>query len=316
MPDQPRRTRRLTADALWGYIFIAPFMIVAAVFLVFPIGYSFYLSLRETTLYSSWYNQFSDMVWMGAGNYISLLTSKVFWYSLLATFLYAALLIPLSLAASLSLALVLNNQRLPGYQALRSAFFLPHVFDVFVVGIIWLLLFNSTSGPFASLFEALGITWFKVHGFLDNPVTVLPSIAFAMVLKGMGFGMVLFIVALHNIPESIFEAADIDGASPAQKLFRVTIPLLRPMILFLVVTSLMGVLNGFTEFYAMTRATGGPSVSFLGETVQAGRVSGLHLYRLFDESFYGHAAAMSFILLVIALLITAVNFKLLGDRSQ
>lgn len=310
-----RNARLGPSDTLWGWLFIAPFLFVAAVFLVFPVGYSFYLSLRETGLYASWFDEFGGMKFVGLGNYIDLVRSPVFWYSLFATFIYAVLFIPAMIAASLALALTLSGTRLPGYRALRGLFFLPHVFDAFVVGVIWLLLFNPSSGPIAAFFRFFGIMWFTQNGFVDNPVTILPSIAFAMVLKTMGFGMVLFLTALNNIPEAIFEAADIDGASSRQKLFLVTVPLLRPMILFLSVTGLVGVLNSFTEVYALTNATGGPAFSFFGNTVQAARVSGFHMYRYFDESFYGHAAAMSFLLLTIALVIAFLNFRFLGRET-
>lgn len=309
-----RKPLWMYTDVLWGYAFIAPFLAVALVFLIFPIAYSFYLSFRETWLYSSWFDQFADMRFVGLRNYAELLTSPVFWYSIVATFVYALLVIPTQIAAALALALVLDA-RLPGYRTLRSAFFLPHVFDVFVVGIIWLLLYNPQIGPFAEAFRWIGIDWFKKHGFVDNPYTILPSIAFAMVLKGMGFGMVLFLTALNNIPESVFEAAEIDGANRWQKLFYVTIPLLRPMILFMSVTGLVGVLNAFSEFYAMTKATGGAAFPFFGTTVQSARVSGFYLYQLFSNAFYGHAAAMSFVLLAIALVITWINFRILGKEA-
>lgn len=313
-PRMASRTRSAAfQEALWGWFFIAPFILLACVFLVGPVVYSVYLSFRETGLYASWFDEFGDMKFVGLGNYRDLLTSPVFWYSILATFLYAALYIPSSIAAALALALALNRKRRQRIQRLfRSLFFLPHVFDVFVLGVIWLLLFNPAGGPLAAAFRFFGVSWFTENGFVDNPITILPSIAFAMVLKSMGFGMVLFLTALHSIPESIFEAADIDGASGRQKLFLVTIPLLKPMILFLVVTGLVGVLNGFTEFYALTNATGGPAFSFFGETVQAARVSGFHMFRYFDESFYGHAAAMSFLMLGLALIVAGINWKFLG----
>lgn len=306
------RRRWLAADTVWGYFFITPFLLVAAVFLLYPVAYSFYLSLRETGLYASWFDEFGDMRYVGFANYQLLLNSPVFWYSLLATALYALLFIPASIAASLLLALILQDTRLRFRRTFRALFFLPHVFDVFVVGIIWLLLYNPAQGPVAWFFRQLGVTWFTENGFVDNPITILPSIAFAMILKGMGFGMVLFLAALNNIPESVFEAADIDGASGSKRLWYITIPLVRPMILFLSITGLVGVLNSFTEFYALTNATGGPGFKFFGHTVQAARVSGLHLFRMFDESFYGSAAAMSFLLLIGAMVIAWVNFRVLG----
>lgn len=302
-------------DAAWGLFFITPFLLVAVIFLIIPIGYSLYLSVRETTLYSSWFDQFATMEFVGLRNYSELLHDPVVWYALIATGLYALLLIPAMIAASLALALALST-KLRGFSFFRGAFFLPHVFDVFVVGVIWLLLYNPQGGPFAALFRLFGVDWFTKNGFVDNPATVLPSIAFSMILKSMGFGMVVFLAALNNIPESIFEAADIDGATGWQKLWRVTLPLLRPIILFLTVTGLVGVLNAFAEFYALTRATGGQSTTFMGHTVQAARVAGFHLYRLFYESYYGHAAALSFILLGFTLVITFINFRVLGrDRT-
>lgn len=314
MPDTAKRTHPplWDHDARWGLFFIAPFLLVAAVFLFYPIGYSFYLSFRETTLYSSWFDQFAEMRFVGLGNYKALLSSPAFWYSVTATFIYGLLFIPGMIAASLFLAISLSGTQSRVVRFCRSGFFLPHVFDVFVVGIIWILLFNPTQGPIATLLAWFGVDWFQKNGFVDNPYSLLPSVAVVMLLKSMGFGMILFIAALNNIPESVFEAADIDGCTAWQKLWRVTIPMLRPMILFIVVTSMVGILNGFTEFYALTKSTGGPALNFMGETVQSGRVAGFHLYRLFDESYYGAASAMSFILLVMALIITAINFRFLG----
>src|SRR5438105_656393 len=104
-------------EAAWGYFFIAPFVAIAAVFLFFPIVYSFYLSLRETTLYSNWFDQFRGMEFVGLNNYRDLLRDPVFWWSLVATGIYALIFIPLSIAAALALALALGT-KLPGYKAL------------------------------------------------------------------------------------------------------------------------------------------------------------------------------------------------------
>jgi ABC-type sugar transport system permease subunit len=308
------------SDQLWGWFFVAPFLILAGLFLVFPIGYSLLLSFHETTLVTAWADPFGTMVFVGLDNYYNLLSDVRFWWSVVAMMIYAIILIPSSILASLLLALAVNP-KLPGYRALRSAFFLPHVFDVFIVGTIWLLIYNPGGllskliAGFINLIGLGGPTGVETVALLDNPYTVLPSIALAMLLKGMGFGMVLFVTALNNIPDSVFEAADIDGANEFQKFWYVTIPLLKPMILFQSVTGLMGVLNAFTEFYAMTNATGGTTVELLGNTVQVARVAGFHLFRFFTEQQYGHAAAMSFLLLILALMISFVQFRFLGERK-
>jgi ABC-type sugar transport system permease subunit len=136
-----------------------------------------------------------------------------------------------------------------------------------------------------------------------------------MVLKNAGFGMILFLTALNNISSSIFEAAEVDGASKWQQLVHVTIPLLRPIILFLSITGLTGTLNAFSEVYAMTDNTGGAAVEVFGQTLTSGRISGYHLFRVFDSSMYGEAAAISFYLLAIALVVAFVNFKVLNPKD-
>ncbi len=474
----PVRTAFMTPASLrkWNenlsaFFFIAPFLIVFAVFLGYPVIYSFFISLHETTIYSNWYDKFSDMNWCGLKHYHELLTQdRVFMWSLAATALYAILTIPTSIAAALFLALILNP-KLKGFSFYRGGFFLPNVFDMFVVGVIWLLLYNPNDGliirvlmnegvkpvvhglavmaalalfwfgppalawlgiqarrllgsprlssscgiagpcgtdnwclvrrmivadslllpvyisvlmgavprapqaligitagaviiflillrrsdadelpemPTAPRWLALafgGIFWLQltgllwnadpvallIHkplsgadalfremqaGFLGSPILVLPSVALAVILKGCGFGMVLFLIAINGISPSVLEAAEIDGCTGFQRVRNVILPLVRPIILFMVITGLVGSLNAFTEIYAMTNNTGGPSMSFLGETVRAGRISGYHLYRTFDDGFYGRAAAISYILLLIALVISWLNFKILRTKED
>jgi len=144
--------------------------------------------------------------------------------------------------------------------------------------------------------------FFNTTGLLGSPYTALLAVVIAMVLKGAGFGMVLFLAALQNIPEAVYEAADIDGASEWQKFTKITVPLLRPIIIFMVITGVIGSLNAFTEIYAMT--SGGPQVVMGGETVGSTSVAGYYLFKQFDSGNYGYAAAISYMLLIITLGIT------------
>lgn len=301
-------------DDLAALPFLLPFLAVFAVFIGYPVFYSFYISLHSTGLFSDWYDRFGTMAYVGFKNYHIVLTDKLFWWSVVRTFQYALLTIFPSMALSLFLALLLNK-KIRGLGIFRSGFFLPNVFDVYVVGVIWLFLYNPNGGFFVTLASKLGFNELAKDGFLNNPNLTLPCIALAMVLKGAGFGMVLFLTALNNISDSIFEAADVDGATYWQKLWHIIIPLLKPIILFLSITGLTGTLNAFGEIYAMTDGTGGASTTFLGTTVQSGRISGFHLFKTFDESNYGGAAAISFILLGIALVISWLNFKFLSSKD-
>ncbi len=308
---RPRITLRQDLAAL---PFLAPFFAVFLLFIAYPIFYSLWLSVHQVTIFSDFYDIFGTMTYVGLENYAHILTSVQFWWAVGATFIYAVLTIIPGIALSLFLALMLNR-RLMGLGVMRSGFFIPHVFDIYVVGIVWLLLYYPGSGLVSRFIAMIGASETARQGVLDNPMLTLPAITFAMVLKNAGFGMILFLVSLNNINPSIIEAADVDGASRRQKLFHVIIPLLRPMILFLVVTGTVGSINAFAEIYAMTNDTGGVPVEVLGETVQSARTGGYHLFRTFDEGRYGEAAAVSFVFMIFALVISFINFRLLRSSD-
>lgn len=294
-------------EILSGYLFIMPFLVLFVIFLGYPIISSFILSMHKTTIYSDWYNKFSDMKFIGAQHYVNLvLHDKEFWWSLLASIIYGLLTIPTSIITSLLLAVVLNG-KIRGASIYRSAFFMPFVFDMFVVGVIWTFLYAPKYGIIDILLNKIGITALSANGLLGNSFLVLPAVALAVVLKGMGFGMILYLTTIQTIPRSIYEAAEVDGASWFQKLWNITVPLVKPITIFMVIMGIIGCLNAFTEIFAMTNNTGGPSLEFAGETVRVAKISGYYLYRTFDDGFYGKAAAVSFLLLGIAVLISVTN---------
>lgn len=301
-----------TRENAVSYLFLSPFLLVFLVFLGYPTLYSLVLSFHKTTIYSDWYNIFSDMKFVGFENYIRLLTvDKEFWWSLVVTGYYAILTIPSSICLSLFLAVLLSNN-FKGTSFFRSAYFLPNVLDMLVVGIIWVSVYSLG----ADILNSLGFKTFAFEGILDNPWTVLPAIALAMVLKGAGFGMILFLTAIQNIPTSVYEAANIDGANAWHKLRYITVPLVRPIILFLIITGILASLNAFTEIYAMTNATGGPAIQVWDGTARAAKLSGFYLFSNFEMGRYGYAAAISYLLLVIALAISFVNIKIMGNGEQ
>ncbi len=300
-------------ETLVSYLFLAPFLAVFIIFLGYPMIYSLYLSFRSTTFSTDWYNIFNSMEYVGLANYQSLLTDTRFWWSLGLTLSYAVLTIPSSIALGLWLAILLNN-KLKGAAFFRSAFYLPNVLDLYVVGTIWVLILSPNYGLLDILLGKIGLH-LPESGLLANPYTALPTIALVIVLKGAGFGMMLFLSAIQNISESIYEAADIDGASWWQKLRYITLPLLKPIILFMIITGTMSALNAFTEIYAMASSKyggfGGPYIEFQGQSVGATSLSGLYLYQLFERAEYGKTAAFSYLLMIIALIISFANAKLL-----
>ena len=304
----------LKRETFIAYLYLLPFLIVYIVFLGYPIIYSLYISFHKNTIYSDWYDVFSDMKFVGLQHYIDIVQDKKFWWSLIASGIYAILTIPTGIAVSLLLALLLNN-KLKFTSAYRSAYFLPNVLDLLVIGLIWTLLLSPKYGLIDYLLNKIGITYFSENTILDNKYLCLPAIAIALVLKAAGFGMVLFLTAIHNISEAIYEAADIDGCNWWQKTIYITLPLVKPIIIFMLITGTIGALNAFTEIYAMTNNTGGPPFQIFGETVSVASLSGYYLYKNFVNTFYGRAAAISYCLLIITVIISIINMKIVGKEN-
>ena len=298
-------------DNLSAFLFLSPFMVVFAVFLAYPLIYSFYLSLHKVT---TLVNVFENLRFVGVENFVALAKDGLFRWSLLMTAYYAALMVPLGIASSLLLAVLLNN-RLKLHGLFRTAFFLPYVLDLFVVGIVWTFIYSPHYGILNRVLERLSIHYFAEQGFLGRPGTAMPAVVLVNVLKGAGFGMVLYLAALENIPASIYEAAEVDGATWWQQLTRITFPLLRPITLFMVVVGVVAALNAFVEVYAMT--AGGPSVDVGGKAYGATWVTGYYLF----DTFYvklklGYAAAMSYVLLGVAVVVSLINIRVLRPKTD
>ncbi len=279
-------------DTLTSYLFLLPFLLIFLVFLAFPVFYAFYLSMHEVRDLA---DVFGGMEWVGLKNYLKLMHDARFWWSFLITLYYAALSIPLGILVSFTLAVILN-QPLKFRNAYRSAIFLPYILDVFVVGIVWTFLYSYPYGVITRLLMKIGI---KIPGLLSTPGTALPSVVVAMVLKNCGFGMVLFLASLQNIPRSLYEACEVDGGGVWEKVRFVTIPLLKPLFLFMVIIGIIGAFSAFAEFYAMTG--GGPAVIIGNKTFLSTEVTGLYLYRNFEQLKLGYAASISYTLLFINL---------------
>ncbi len=288
-------------------LFILPFAAVFFVFFGFPFFYALYLSFTRV---SRLFDVLSGLQFVGFQNYRVLFHDPGFLWGILASVYYAALSIPLGIAVSLGLALLLHRQG-RAIEVYRTLIFLPFVLDAFVVGIVWTLIYAPKYGALALLLQVLGIGN-PEFGVLSNPKTAMLGVVIAMTLKNAGFGMILFIAALDNISKEVLEAADLDGATGWRRVWHILLPLLKPVVLFLVVVGLIGALSAFAEFYAMTG--GGPTISFLGKPVGATRVAGLYLFDHFQNLRLGLAAATSFTLLVLTLGVSWVSFRLLQRR--
>jgi multiple sugar transport system permease protein len=277
-------------NLLKGVGFVSPWLVGFSVFLLAPIVLALYLSMCDWSL-----SQQRPPVFVGLENFADLFHDAIFWKVLGNTLVYAAIAIPAGLLVSLGLALMLNTQ-VPGQPLFRTIIFLPSLVPVVASAMLWLWLFNARLGLINILLSYVGISG---PGWLIKPQWALPALAI-MALWGVGHTVVIFLAGLQDVPRELYEAAEMDGATPLARLRHVTLPMISPVIFFNLVMSIIGTFQVFTVPYIMTQ--GGPD-----------RATYFFSMYLFDNAFHfpgrmGYASAMAFIQLMIILTLTAVAF--------
>ncbi|HLH72855.1 MAG TPA: sugar ABC transporter permease [Chloroflexota bacterium] len=276
--------------ALWGYLFIAPWLIGLLVFVAGPILASLYLSLTT-------YDILSAPRWVGLDNYRrAFFEDPLFWPSLGRTFYYAFVVVPLGLAGSLLLAQLLN-QGLRATNLFRTAFFLPSLTPGVALSVLWLWLLNPKLGLANQILRPFGLGDFP---WLTDSNTVIPSLILITLLTTTGGGsMLIFLAGLQGVPKELEEAATVDGAGRWMKFRHVTLPMITPTLFFNLVLGIIGALQAFTVAFVATN--GGPDY---GSWFIA-----LHIYQqAFAYLRLGYGATLAWIFLVIVLLLTLVNF--------
>lgn len=269
--------------------FLFPWLIGFFVFLLGPIVASFYLSFTE-------YDILRKPIWVGFDNYILLFNDPVFWKSLHVTFMYAIVTLPLSVVVGITLAMLLN-QKIAGIGFYRTCFYLPSIIPLVASSIIWLWIFRGDEGGLLnnilSKINIQGPLWFS------NPKWALTALII-MSLWSIGNSMLIYLAGLQDIPKTLYEAADIDGAGFFQKLFLITIPMLTPTIFFNLIIGIISVFQYFVPAYVMT--SGGPQY--------ATTFYSLYAYQnAFEDFKLGYSSAMAWILFLIVVFFTWLAFK-------
>jgi cellobiose transport system permease protein len=284
---------RKRSEYLSLYIAIAPFYILFAIFGVFPIIFSLYLSFQN-------WDGIGDMRFVGLAQYEFLISDPAFWKSLINTFqIWFISTIPM-LAIALVLAFMLNQQ-IRGKSAYRLAFFVPNVTSIVAIAIIFGSIFANQFGLINAILEALpGLDTVQ---WLNTPWGIKVAIAAMVIWRWTGYNAIIYLAGLQAIPTELYEAARVDGASWVQVFFRITVPLLRPVILFTVITSTIGGLQLFTEPQVLLGNTGG--VGNEGQTMV------LYLYQqAFAFNQFGYGAAIGWALFVVMIIFSFVNWRL------
>lgn len=292
---EPRRFKAETILKLQAYAFLLPSFIGLLIFSLIPIVAVAVLSLFNWSLIGT-------PSFIGLKNYADMLSSSLFWHSMLLTLYYVLLNIPMQTIFALLLALLLN-QKIPGRGIFRTIFVVPWMATAVAMGIVWQWIFDpqyGTLNTFLSIFHITGAAW------LSSPEWALPAVAAVNIWQYTGYNMLFFLAGLQGIPPDFYEAASLDGANAFRKFFTITLPLLTPTLFFVLVTDIIGSAQVFDTVYAMTQGGPGTATTILN-------------FSIFQQAFVffhaGYASALSMALFVILLIITLIQVFFFSSRT-
>ena len=285
----------LDNDAIAAWTFLAPALLFLGTFLIWPIAYLFYLSFTSGSFTPS------GVRWIGLNNYWRLVTNPDFWQILQNTIYFTTATVIPSLVIPLGLAVLLNRS-FAWRGALRTAYFIPSITSLVAVGLGWRWLFQ-TEGPVNNALMDLGLNPIP---WLSSTVWAMPVIILLSVWKQLGFNMVVFLAGLQAIPVNRYEAAQLDGANAWQQFLYITLPGLRPTLVFATVTTAIFTLRSFEQVYVITG--GGPLNS-----------TNLLVYYIYEQAFsqfdFGYAAAAATFLMALALILVYLQLKVWGEDA-
>ncbi|HKL43457.1 MAG: sugar ABC transporter permease [Halanaerobiales bacterium] len=293
------------------YIFISPFFILFFIFGAFPILYSFFLSFQI-------WDGIGPQEFVGIENYIFVLTDPWFWQSIWNSIVIFVLTTIPQHVIALFLAFVLNSKMVKFKDLFRSSYFLPYITSAVAVAMIFSMLYGEHFGILntilkhldnlpliGTLFDFININ--PPIRWLGEEAWIKPSIALMVTWQFTGWNMIIYYAGLQNIPENLYEAAEVDGANMKQVFFKITLPMLRPVIFFGVTLSIIGNLQLFQQPYILTGGTGGVG--------RAGLTTALYLYRTgFNWNMFGVGSAMAYILCLFIIALSLINRKIFQER--
>jgi multiple sugar transport system permease protein len=284
-----------------AWFFLAPALVLIGVFFFLPVAAALVLSVTDFDLYSI--ANPANTRFIGLQNYVRLLHTPDFWSALKNTFYFAFVGGPLTIAVALGAALLLSSKLVRFKGFFRTIYFTPFVTTLVAVAIVWRYLYHMRYGLFNYGLAYLGI---GPIDWLGDPHWAMPAIILMAVWKGFGYNMLIFIAGLQAIPDELYDAAEIDGAGPFRRFFSITLPMLAPTLVFVAVITMIGYFQLFAEPYVMTQ--GGP----LRSTTSV-------VLLMYEEGFrwwrMGYAAAIAFVLFIVILLATLVQFRLQKEHA-
>ena len=275
-----------------GLLFISPWLIGFAVFGIYPIVMAVYYSFCD-------YDVLREPVWVGPLNYQDMWTDDLFWKSLKNTLIYAAFSVPLGLLLALTIAVMLNRP-IPGRSFFRTFYYVPSIVPLVAVAMVWMWVFNGESGLMNYFLSLLGI---EGPQWLGDEAWTKPTLILSSIWQ-IGGAMVLFLAGLQDVPRSLYESAEIDGAGPMRQFWNITVPMVSPVLYFNLIMGIIGSVQEFVKPFVML-PDGGENRSAL--------LFAVYIYQnAFDYSNMGYACAMAVVLFFIVLLLTWLATRAMG----
>lgn len=290
-----RNRAKARKNMISALFFLSPTLIIFLTFIIFPVFFSFYLSFHQWNMFST------EQSYVGLDNYIRMFKDAEFWEVLKNTLIYTIGTVPLNMILSLFVAYILNR-KLIGKKFLRTAFFAPVIISPVAAAVIWRWMYDPNFGLINYVLSFVGI---KGPNWLNEQNSAMFALICMAVWKTFGINMVLFSAGLQGIPESYYEAAEIDGAGKWSKFWRITLPLLSPTTFFIMVMSIIGSFQVFDIVYVLT--SGGP----LGSTKVLVFYLYEHAFKFFEM---GYASAVAYVLFIILIILTLLQVKYMKSR--
>lgn len=289
-----RLTLQQKQENLTGFLFILPSLTGFLLFIFIPIILSLGMSFTSWDIVSG----FKNIKFVGLENFKKMFTDTYFLKTLKNNMVYTLMFVPLTVITGLLLAVAMNRE-LYGKTALRVIFFLPYITNIVAISIVWMALLQPMNGPINKFLQSLGIQ--NLPMWLASSKTAMISIVIVNVWLHAGYALVLFMGALQGVPKDLYEAADIDGASPVRKFFSVTLPMISPTTFFVLITTIIDSFKVFGTVNLMTQ--GGPD----------GDATSVIVFNIYQNAFryykMGYASAMSWVLFAMVFIVTLIQWR-------
>ena len=304
--------RQLRGKDVWPYLFVLPFFAIYLAFNLYPLIYSFVISLTN-------WNGFTDWDFVGFKNYIKIFTNDAYFLlSIRNTIIFMLWNIPIVIIGGVVLAAALNSSLLKRSGGFRMAFFLPYLTIPVAIGVLFSLLFDWNSGVINRVLESMGLIDERIN-FLGTPALARGVVVLMVCWKYLGYHMIFFNAGILGIPAELYEAAEVDGASGWKKFTKITVPMLKPIIEFLFI---MNIIWGF-QFFDEPKVLFSPWLSVSGGSSAVGgpgRVALTAIWNLYDTTFgtqmkYGKGAAIAYGIFLFILLFSMMGFLVLRSRK-